>query len=340
MKKQIALFCNDLHLKEDNIEQIKLNIKELIDYSVKNNTNRIFLAGDIFDSRISQRQKVLNSFLDCLDYCREKKKTIIAIPGNHDKTIYESEDSFLDPYKEHPSLRLIKNYEYLETSPGIYITLIPFFIENVWIEKFKHIQTKIIQGSVKNILLTHMGFEGSMNNDGTKVDNILKRSMFKDFDLVLSGHYHNYQKIGENIHHLPSIYQSNFGEDNNKGFTVLYDDLSFDILKTTFDEFLCIKINLNEFNKTDLPDLLLEYKQIPNLRFQFIGNDVQLKSIDKEELISKGIDVKFTDVSVELNNTEHIQNIKKMSTSDVLKEFEEFCTVEGISVEEGKQFIK
>ena len=57
-----------------------------------------------------------------------------------------------------------------------------------------------------------------MNNDGSSVESSIRPSLFKDWGLVLSGHYHDYQELSDNVVHLGSLTQNNFGEDENKGF--------------------------------------------------------------------------------------------------------------------------
>lgn len=56
------------------------------------------------------------------------------------------------------------------------------------------------------------------------------------------GHYHDYQQVGSNIFHLGSLQQNNFGEDESKGFWMLYDDCTVELLKSK---------NGNVFKKSD-----------------------------------------------------------------------------------------
>ena len=65
-----------------------------------------------------------------------------------------------------------------------------------------------------------MSFDGVANNDGSKVESIIKPSMFSDYKSVLIGHYHNASKIAKNVFYTGSAYQNNYGENiTDKGFT-------------------------------------------------------------------------------------------------------------------------
>jgi DNA repair exonuclease SbcCD nuclease subunit len=64
-----------------------------------------------------------------------------------------------------------------------------------------------------NIMVTHIGFDGVVNNDGSEVESVLKPNKFSRFTRVLVGHYHNASKLGENVYYTGSVYQNNFGED-------------------------------------------------------------------------------------------------------------------------------
>jgi len=84
------------------------------------------------------------------------------------------------------------------------------------------------------------------NNDGSIVEGDVEESYFDSFDLVASGHYHDWSEIGENIVYFRSAYQANFGEDDNKGFTVVYDDCSLEYIQSKFPIYRKIIIDMND----------------------------------------------------------------------------------------------
>ena len=52
---------------------------------------------------------------------------LICIPGNHDKTDYSRKNSFLDPFKYHPSLTLIEEYNEFDLVENVRFHFIPYF---------------------------------------------------------------------------------------------------------------------------------------------------------------------------------------------------------------------
>ena len=76
------IISTDWHLKPSNIEEItELQRQELNVAEDNGITNHVWL-GDIFDSRISQRQDVLNAFSSILDMYARMGHTVYCIPGN------------------------------------------------------------------------------------------------------------------------------------------------------------------------------------------------------------------------------------------------------------------
>ena len=70
------IISTDWHLKPSNIEEItELQRQELNVAEDNGITNHVWL-GDIFDSRISQRQDVLNAFSSILDMYARMEHTV------------------------------------------------------------------------------------------------------------------------------------------------------------------------------------------------------------------------------------------------------------------------
>ena len=183
-----------------------------------------------------------------------------CISGNHDKTNYDSKESFLDQFQYHPALKLNGLLGGIPfRNSNIFLHFIPFFSNDLWIEKFEEliVREEILSTStsIRHILCSHIAVQGSQNNDGTIVESNIKHTMFKDFYKVFLGHYHNQQRIN-NIFHLPSLQQNNFGEDEDKGFTVLYDDGSHELIKSNFKPYRKIKIDVDKASKKEINEVI------------------------------------------------------------------------------------
>ena len=267
---------------------------------------------------------------------------LTCISGNHDRTDYESEKSFLDPFKHHPNLVLINDYNTI-TFDGVNLHLIPFFKESLWLEKFNEYK---FDGNwnLKNILCSHIAVNGSRSNDGTEMNNGIPHSLFKDFDKVFLGHFHDMQQPAKNIFHLPSIQQNNFGENNEKGFTVLYSDGSHELVKSKFKEYVKVKIDVDKVSKKELNDMVTEYSNQAKdsyIRFILEGTEDKIKSINKDVLQSSGIDIKTVNKEIENVTVDFDEiEIKKYTKEDLLDEFKMFCEEYDKDYEKGLEYIK
>ena len=96
MRKPLTLFSTDWHIDKDNIEEIKSLIIQKLELAKSLNINKVFGLGDFFESRKSQPLQNLKGFGEILQLFEKYGVELIAIPGNHDKLNYLSEDSYLD----------------------------------------------------------------------------------------------------------------------------------------------------------------------------------------------------------------------------------------------------
>lgn len=337
MSKPLAIQINDVHIKKENVEQVLDITNQLISTCNELNVNTVFIAGDVFESRTSQRLEVLNAFLQMLNLFNENGITCYTIPGNHDKTRYDSEDSFLDAFKYHPAIKLMRDYEKVNIG-GISCHFMPFFDEKMFLDKFN---PKIEIGK-KNILITHVAITGSRNNDGTLVESSLSVNMFEGFDRIFSGHYHDYQVIKDKFIHCPSPYQANYGEDEKKGFTVIYDDLTYEIKIANFPKFKKVKVNLDEVKKDELDDLIKENSlSNDNVRFEIIGSESKIKAIKKDKFIAAGIDVKtkVKEIDDSLIYAEK-DEIVSFNNASLMEEFKEFCKENELNYLEGVKYLE
>jgi len=330
-KLPLVVISSDWHIKPDNTEQIIYLINQKIELAKSLELDYLICLGDVFQSRQAQPLIVFKCFEKILDLIGSSDMILYCISGNHEKTNYLSSHSFLDQFIWHPTLKLIKTYEDIDLFEGIRFHFISFFKEELWIEKFKEVS---ILKNGKNILFSHQALSGSVNNDGSKQENSIKVSDFEIFDKVFLGHFHNTQQISENIFHLPSIQANNYGEDNNKGFTVLYDDLSHEIINSKFPEYHTININLDKLSKQELNDLKKEGSELiktsgANIRFKVSGSEDKVQALKKEDFESVGIDIqkehKSITKSIKIAETGEIM----VYTDEIIKnKFNDFCKEE------------
>jgi len=344
-KLALSVISTDWHIKLNNTEQIKDLIQQQIDVAKGLETTNLICLGDVFQSRQAQPLATLKCFEEILDLIDKSGMILYCIPGNHDKTNYESDDSFLDQFSWHPALKLTRHNDKLTLDEGLRVHLLPYFEESKWVDKLGDVNLGLLMDG-KNILMSHQALTGSMNNDSSKVENSIKPSLFKDFYKVFLGHYHNQQQVGKNIFHLPSLQANNFGEDNDKGFTVLYNDGSHELVNSKFPQYHTIKLDLDKLDKQGVNSLKKQAAELIkesgfNVRFKIEGSEDKVNSLKTEEFSTLGIDIKKEHKSV-------IKSIEKAETGEtityddetILKKFDEFCKQEDYSnIEYGKNLL-
>ena len=87
----------------------------------------------------------------------------------------------------------------------------------------------------KTCLLAHMDIYDAIYHNGVRSVNGVNSKTIKDkFDLVLTGHYHQYQQIHDNVYYIGSPYQQNFGESGQKKGCLLFDNGKLEFIENTF----------------------------------------------------------------------------------------------------------
>lgn len=356
MRKPIGALSADWHLDKDNIETKKGLISQICDEMDILGIDDLYCLGDIFEDRKAQPLINLDGFDEILDLIEKRKKRLKAFPGNHDKTSYLSEKSFLNQFRFHHNFDLYSCYSAENQGLPIMFHYIPYFDENSGLYlKYLNLAIKEIDNynshisedlkkdcAYKNILLTHVSIDGVHNNDYNVVQNDIKQSLFEKFDLVLVGHYHDRSEVGKNIKYIGSLNQTNFGEDEDKGFVILYDDLSLEYRNLEFKKYKKIEINLKEKSFKQIDTLLNEYSNSKDkIRFEFIGDKEELKILDDNKFKSVGIDVKKKQLELENGIIEAAQNqFVSFTKTDIINEFGDFCKLKKIKdVKYGKDLL-
>lgn len=338
MKKPIAIISTDWHLNDNNAVQLLNIADEEVALAKKLGVDTVIWLGDMFDSRVSQRQDLLNCLDAIIDIHTQNDLRIHCIPGNHDKTNYKENDSFLTPYRFHPNFHLYENEQGVLIK-NVAAYFVPFYQQDIWVEHFKKIRG--LGRGDKSVLFSHTSIEGSINNDGSTVESLVKASMFEHFDRVFLGHYHNAQQPARNVFHLPSVAQNNFGEDENKGFTVLYDDLSFETIQSDFKPYRSITLDAGTVTRGDINNAVEEAKSgNAYVRVVLTGSQEQMKGVDRKKLQAAGVSIKVKYDDVEVTDTpEQATAVKELSGADIKEKFVKFCEANSYNVEEGLSLL-
>ena len=329
--KPIAIIFNDAHLKTGNEQDVIHSVKHMLKYAKSEGIDKLIFAGDLFDSRSFQRQSVLHAFDEILDLINKAKCTLYIFPGNHDKTVYASYDSFLDVYRHYPSVVFNRELSIINIE-GVSITLLPFFSDDMLIPMLE-------EANPTDVLISHFEMAGSTHLGKVSTKSTINKKLLSKFKKTYLGHYHNHHEITKDIVHLPSLRQSNFGEDDNKGFAILNDDLSYTLIEGDFKRFKKLTIDINKTTTKDIKELIKTYQNSSDtIRFEFVGDESKLKALDKSQFNGSGIDVKvkynvkfdYTDENIELPTV-----VESYGEVQVREAFKVFCNDKGYEYQEG-----
>lgn len=319
----ISILLTDTHLHKSNVELVKDIFRQAIKICKELKINRIFHIGDFFTSREAQPLYVLLEAKEIFNEIKEAGLFLYIIPGNHDKTDLESTESYLHAVEKNDHINLIDDaaYIYAGEDDKTNVIWLPYFKEKgSYLSKLEQ-ASKLTKKGKCNILLTHIGVNGVMNNDGSSVENNLKQEAFEKFDKVFVGHYHNQQDCGK-INYIGSAYQANFGEDDIKGFTILYENGYTEFIKSKFPEFVKLKINIDDVINGEIPKHLLKESN-DHIRVILTGDKTKLQAYNKQSLIDNGIDVKYESDEVKngIENSDEIIVFDRKNINSAFKKF-------------------
>lgn len=332
MEPKFVIFT-DIHLKPGNEEEVFSACEEIVSYCKENHLRDALCLGDVFDSRIAQRQSVLTCWSDCLNLFNENDITLHVLRGNHDTAVYDEHDSFLEAYRDRPNFDLLSILSARRIN-DIVCWFLPYYTDQVLIEELSH----ILEPEKNNYyLFGHFSIQGSQNQ-GVEIESKLSRDLFKGFKKVILGHFHDYQEVSKQIVHLGSLFQNNFGEtDKNKGFWVFYEDGSIKNIplkeKISYKK---IEIDLSSITEKQAVSLINKFKKDnPNdkLRVEIFGEASTVKAFDKSRF--EGIDIKKKYIEIEKDLDIEEREIKSLSQQDIVEKFKVFCKENDYNYKEG-----
>ena len=340
MKKFVII--TDTHLKTSNIELNTSIFKQVIDYCLKYGIDECYHCGDIFTDRSgSQPLSVLIGFKEILDMFSANRIKLKAIAGNHDKVNLNSTDSYLDIFAANKNFTVVKKYDKFYENEIIVIWALPFFKEiDEYPAKLSELSNLVVKGK-KNILLTHTTVDKAKNNNKENVDSEIKQSSFDAFDMVLVGHYHDYNKISNKIQYVGSAYQSNFGEDENKGFIVLSENMSIERVQLNFPKYKTYAVNVD--SEIDYSFLEKETSDSDcKVRVVLTGDKTKIDSFDQKKLQSiPGVKVEkmSDDLYMNMSAMSNEETIEVVEMENIIPKYEFFCKKEGVKSTKGIQIL-
>lgn len=324
-----ALIFGDCHFGRENVNDTIINWNEAISICEANNIKTILFAGDLVLSRAAQTLEILLAVHDVLKSCLDRGIQVIMINGNHCKVNQESPRGYCNVFDSFTNVRIISEWGEVKINHKVGIGMISYFPEGGSFQnKLESLEDYMFEKTKydKMILVIHEGIRGGLSES---TDKELPANLFDQWDKVLVGHYHNRTKIkGTNIEYIGSSRQHNFGEDEEKGYTILYSDGSHKFVKNEVNVRYKVidvpfeKVNINLYDLLNKTKADGRYKT--KVRIHCLTS--QASSINKQKLIESGANkVEIITEDIEEVNVSRSSLFEKFDNKQIKKTYEDFC---------------
>ena len=323
------LLLNDIHISKDNIPAFKANWQEAIDICRKMDVKEIAIGGDLFFSRAAQTIDVLLAVHDALLTAAEHGIHVTIAEGNHDKVNQENERGYCHVFDQHSNVLVCDEYVSLPLGDDCRFVLhmMGYFPEDgSFCTRLDRLKEEALDPKRLNFLYIHEGINGALAQPNDKE---LPAKIFEEFDKVFVGHYHNRTIIDKTrIEYIGSSRQHNFGEDEEKGYTVIYTDGSHEFIKNQANTRYRVIDVAAERAGLHLMDELREidadgrYK----VKVRVHAPQAAMKSVDKAALLDAGATkVELIADDEEILEVAASSLFEKFDSHRIRETYEEFC---------------
>lgn len=215
-----------------------------------------------------------------------------------------------------------------------------YFPENgSFMERLEDLKSGL-EPELTHILYIHEGIRGGLS---TPSDDELPANIFKGFDKVLVGHYHDRKQIpGTNIEYIGSSRQHNFGEDEEKGYTILYSDGTTQFIKNEVNQrYRVIDVDIADMDDNFM-EMLAKIKADARykVKVRIKCNSTQSSSVNKQQLAECGANkIELVTEQTEVMHTDHTSITQKFDKSGIKEEYTNFCSQKSIDNQLGLQYL-
>lgn len=288
-RQPVALVITDCHCGKDTLQDFIQNWQEATGLCVSTGIRHILFAGDLVLSRASQTLDVLLAIHDVFEQCNRQGIRLTLINGNHCKVNQEAARGYCNVFDSFENVRVIDEWGIVTLTDGFEVCMISYFPEKgSFSGHLRNLEEYLAEkGQPCGILIIHEGIRGGL---AQPTDTELPAALFSKWDKVLVGHYHNRTRVKPNIEYIGSSRQMNFGEDEEKGYTLIYADGSTEFVKNSINtRYQVIDVAADQVN-THLKDRLDEIRADGRYRtkVRIHGTAARTSAIRKEELLEAG----------------------------------------------------
>lgn len=341
-KEACMLLLNDIHISKDNIPDFTANWQEALSLCRRMNIMTMVLGGDMFFSRAAQTLDILLAVHDALLAAAKMNIDVILANGNHDLINQEAVRGYCHIFDQHDNVLVIDEYHTIGNPVwNFFLHVIPYFPEDgSFTGKLEEVIQNEFSTEKRNYLYIHEGINGALSRPAEKE---LPVNIFHDFDKVFVGHYHNRCKVLPNIEYIGAARQHNFGEDEEKGYTILYTDGTTEFVKNRINQRYMVLDIPGDKVDIHLTDRLEELRENGRYKVKVrIHSSVSgAPSIDKSKLLEAGASkVEVITEEVQAMESAGTDLFEKFDNGKIRENYRRFCAGKGISEELGLSYLK
>lgn len=328
----IALLITDCHCGKETVNDFLINWNEAIEICLTESIQEILFLGDLVLSRSAQTLNILLAIHDVLEKCQLNGIHVTMINGNHCKVDQEALRGYCNVFDSFNNVRVINEWGEVSLVPNLGIGMISYFPENgSFPSKLEALENYLFgRDHTKRILMIHEGIRGGLSR---ATEDELPANLFLHWDKVLVGHYHNRSQIDDNIFYIGSSRQGNFGEDEEKGYTLLYQDGSTVFIKNQVNtRYQVIDIPIEKAD-IHLSDHLEEIREDGRYRVKVRVHSTTAKAsgLDKEKLFQSGASkIEIVTEDLDIDEIEETSLFEKFDNRKIKNSYELFCQERGI----------
>lgn len=240
------LVIGDLHIKKNNLSNIKLFHKKLEQCILTHKPNYIIFLGDLLDYHDIIHTICLNHFNNIIDMCRQYAHTYVIV-GNHDMlgpTEFLNDNHWLNAHKKWDNITIVDRVINIKLN-NIPITLVPFVENGRFIEALNTTNN----WTNSKLIFAHQEFKGCkmgaiISEDG---DNWPLQ-----FPQIISGHIHSKQQPQDNIYYTGSAIQHAFGESSDNTLLFIHNENNMEEIDLQMPKKKTIYIKSSELDELKL----------------------------------------------------------------------------------------
>lgn len=339
------MLINDIHASKDNIAEFHKNWDEALELCKQNAVQYLIVGGDMWLSRSAQTLNTLLAVREAiLKATKQYGLYVIIANGNHDLVDQESVFGYNHIFSDYESVEIIDEYTEIDVSDSVSLIVMSYFPENgSFINRLDNLKQVYLtkKSSKKRVLYIHEGIRGGL---ATPSDDELPANIFNDFYSVLVGHYHNRKHIpGTNIEYVGASRQHNFGEDEEKGYTILYSDGSTQFVKNEVNQrYKVIEVDVAEMDD-DFMSMLAKIKSDCRykVKVRVKCDSAQSSTVNKQMLAEAGANkIELVTEQTEVMHTDNKSITQKFDKSGIKEEYTNFCVQKSIDNQLGLHYLE